>query len=69
VETLLTCCPPGPLDRQKTSSTSCGRHGFMPRPSRGIGLRTSLGLASLTFCRTPKRQRHDKFVNRKIFRP
>jgi hypothetical protein len=30
VETLLTCWPPGPLDRQKTSSTSFGRHGFMP---------------------------------------
>jgi len=26
VETWLTCWPPGPLDRQKTSSTSFGRH-------------------------------------------
>jgi hypothetical protein len=42
VETLLTCWPPGPLDRQKTSSTSFGRHGYMPRPSRWTGLRTSL---------------------------
>ncbi|MEY3479494.1 MAG: hypothetical protein RIQ71_269 [Verrucomicrobiota bacterium] len=44
VETLLTCWPPGPLDRQKTSSTSCGRHGCIPRPSCRIGLRTSPGL-------------------------
>ena len=45
VETLLTCWPPGPLDRQKTSSTSFGCHGCIPRPSRQIGLRTSPGVA------------------------
>ena len=45
VETLLTCWPPGPLDRQKTSSTSLGRHGRIPRPSRRTGWETSPGIA------------------------
>jgi hypothetical protein len=31
---LLTCWPPGPPERQKTSSTSSGRHGFMQQLSR-----------------------------------
>ena len=44
VETLLTCWPPGPPDRQKTSSTSSGRHTRIPRPSRQIGSRTSPGV-------------------------
>ena len=44
VETLLTCWPPGPLDRQKTSSTSFGRQGYILRPSRQMGWRTSPGV-------------------------
>ena len=42
VETLLTCWPPGPPDRQKTSSTSPDRQGRMQPPSRQSGSRTSL---------------------------
>jgi hypothetical protein len=32
VETLFTCCPPGPLDRENTSSISPSRHLFITAP-------------------------------------